>query len=150
MLQLSGIFRLNSQVRHVRTVIAGMCPTPLTDHCWDGVCYVTQCLMCPTALVSFSPSPLHQRQHNLPSCHSLSYGGLWEGGSAGWRPAPPTTAVEGSPPSQSRAKHMSSGATGVWEGGWRSPMYRNRDREGTSCATAHGMPILSTQHWVKS
>lgn len=63
-------------------------------------------------------------------------------GTAGGRPVPQITAVGGSPPSQSRTKHMSSGATGVWEGGWRSPMYRNRDREGTNCPTAHGMPIL--------
>lgn len=90
------------------------CPTPLIHRCQDGGCYVTQCPMCPTTLVSFSLSPsLQRRQHNLPSCPSLVCGGLWEVLEGGQPPQ--TTAAGGSPPSRSRTKHMSSGVAGVWK-----------------------------------
>lgn len=123
-------------------MVAGTCPTPLIDHCQDGVCYVTQSL----------PSQSHKGRGDTPmsvllpvsfftaeaaQLAQLSQFGIWRSvGTAGGRPAPQTTAVGGSPPCPS------SEVAGVWEGGWRSSTYRNRDKEGTSCPIGYGMPIL--------
>lgn len=105
------------------------------------------CLLCyPVSHVSHNtgvPLPISFPTVEAAQPAQLSQFGMWGSvGSAGERPAPQTTAVGGSPPSHSRTKHVSSGAPGVWKGGWRSPTYRNRDREGTSCPIAHGMPVL--------
>lgn len=73
----------------------------------------------------------------------LSQLGIWRSvGIPGGRPVPHTTAVGALLPLTAEQNTWSSGVARIWEGGWRSPTYRNRDREGTSCPIAHGLPIL--------
>lgn len=139
-LQVSGIFRLNSKVRDAWGVVVAGCTSSLILHCQHAQCCVT---VCPTKPIFPSLSlSFEQRQHNLPSCPSPTCGGLRAGLEESQ--TPPATAVGGSPlsSSASRTKHMSSG--GRWGLGreLEETHVQKWDGEGTGCPRACGIPLV--------